>query len=149
MFSWQKLKRILLWRRGQSLNEILIGLTIGLILILAIVAVLAPALTSEFRNKNFQLAIDLAGELASRVSSLADNDWPSIYNLSKSPASFYILSSGGTLATSSGSEFTQLTVNNIVYERYFTLENVNRDSFGAINVSGIADLSTQKVNISV
>lgn len=132
--------------RGQALIEILIGLSIVGILVGAATAAVIVALRSNLESKNFQTASALSQKILDDVKTVAEADWHNIYNLAnKGPGfQYYIAVSGTALAAFSGAATT--TVGNIVYNQFFSIENVNRDTSGNIVTSGGAeDPSTQKI----
>ena len=131
-------------RRGQSLIELLVAISVGTILIGGSVTLMGVSLKSYAGIRKHLQANVLIRQSAEVIQSLARSNWHSVYDLTK--ASDYKISlSGNTWAISSGQETG--TVNNIPYKRYFQVYNVNRDGSGDIADSGDDDPSTQKLTI--
>jgi hypothetical protein len=134
--------------RGQSILEILIALAVGAILIVGAVTAISSSLKVEVEGTAFQTASFLALGLADSTSSLAVSSWRNIYDLAKSPNQFYLTVSSGSFVVSSGSE--SVSVGNTDFTRYFTVENVSRDSNGDIEATYMSandDPSTQKLTV--
>jgi type II secretory pathway pseudopilin PulG len=101
--NW-KLK-ILRSREGQSLGEVLIGLTIGAILIGAASFLVVNTLRSNASLEKSQKATQVAQEMLDKVRSWGSADWFNIYDLSKGSTNKYFLNaSGTTLSVVSGEE---------------------------------------------
>src|SRR3989338_2923849 len=94
--------------KGQSLIEILIGITIAGMLISGAVLTITASLRSSVQNKNIQTATSLGQELLDKASVFAEGGWLGIYNLSKSPTQYYLAISGPSFVTSSGAETIEL-----------------------------------------
>ena len=134
---------------GQSLIELVIGVAIGAILVGGAAATIALTLRSNVQNKNIQIATGLAQETVDQATVFGEARWRNIHDLTKSPDQWRIATtSQGTFSTSTGSQ--EIELDNITFTRYFTVENVMRDSSGAIVTSGgTDDPSTQKISIFV
>ncbi|MDP3052843.1 MAG: prepilin-type N-terminal cleavage/methylation domain-containing protein [bacterium] len=131
--------------KGQALIEILVGLAVGAILIGGATAAIVAILRSNLESKNFQAASSLSQELLDDAKTMAEADWHNIYNLSKgSGTQYYVAASGTVLAVFSGT--TTTLVGNITYTKFFSIEDVGRDSSNTIVASGgTDDPSTQKI----
>lgn len=123
--------------KGQSLVEIILGMTVAGILIGGASIAVALVMRSNFDAKTAQTASSLARELADNVSAIADSDWLKINNLTGG-SQYYIDQSRNIV---SGSE--NLTVENRNFTRYFSMANVSRDS------CGIGDITTSAITSCV
>ena len=151
--------------KGQSLVEILVAIGVGAILIGGAVGVISPILKSNLETKNIQVASSLAQQYLDNLRNIAEADWSNIYNppaLKGSDSQFYLSSASSTYIIISGS--LPMVVEGRNFAIHFSVENVNRDSCGAGNITeesvtfcsagpgsaGIADdPSTQKITVSV
>lgn len=128
--------------------ELLIGIAVGSLLIMAATGALMVALRSSLQNKALRTASSLNQELSDKATVFTENRWRNIYDLDKSPAKWFLTASGSGFATTSGSEF--LNIEGISYERYFTVANVQRDANGNIvDSGGTNDPSTQLITANV
>ena len=122
--------------QGQSLAEILIAATIGVILIGATVVAIVLLLRTSLESRTTQFANLLSEQYVDALKVLSESNWVSIYNTGfpKGPTSpFYLVptstsSSNSTYAILSGSTTTQ--AEGQIFAIYFTVENVNRDLCG-------------------
>jgi len=131
---------------GQTLVEVLIGITVGAIIIGGATGAIGLSLRSSLQNKSYQVVVSLNQELADNVTVFAEANWRNIYDLSKSPAQYYLIAtSTGFIATTSTES---IVADGTIYTRSFTVENVNRDISGNIATSGTDDPSTQKITIN-
>ncbi|MDP2650658.1 MAG: hypothetical protein Q8P04_01010 [bacterium] len=137
--------------KGQSLAELLIGVAIVIIIISSIVGAVIVVVRSNLQSTATRTAAALGQELADGVRSVAEGKWSNLYSVSpKGASTTYRVTASGTppvLTVVSGSE--EVVVNNFTYTRFFSVENVNRDSAQNIAASGTEDPSTQKITISV
>jgi len=133
--------------KGQSILEIIIALAVGAILIVGAVTALSSSLRVDTDITGQQTALFLSQELINNVSNFANSNWRNIYDLAKSPTKFHLTVTAGSFATSSGTE--AVSMNNIDFTRYFTVESVSRNGGSIEAVYNIAndDPSTQKVNV--
>jgi len=151
--------------KGQSLIEIIISLTIGAILIAAAAAAIIPTLRSSLESQNVQTANSLTQEYLDAIQNLSESNWFNIYNPPglKGPNSQFHLGMSGT-AYQIFSGATSTTIGNQTFTRYFSIENVARDSCGIGNVTTSAtttcpggpatsgvfnDPSTEKITVTV
>ncbi|TRZ64718.1 MAG: hypothetical protein D4Q79_01010 [Spirochaetia bacterium] len=150
---------------GQSLAEILIAIGVGAILIGGTIGIMAPVLRSNLETKNVQIATSLAQQYSDNLRNISEASWFNIYNppAAKGASSqFYLNATSTTYAIVSGA--TSTTVEDRNFGIYFSIENVNRDSCGAGNISSeatttctngpgttgvIDDPSTQKINVHI
>ena len=159
-------------RTGQSLIEVIIGVTIAGIFILSAGNLINVTNTSGFKNKQLQITSFLAEELMENIASYADAKWycapascattRGLYNLNKGSSRRYFLTTNvppqwqedlmsfpdGEIVNNSGQN----------YNRYFYVENVCRDASGVITgvtnsftcpFGGQEDPSTQKVTVII
>jgi len=152
-------------QRGQSLAEILIAIGIGAILIGGVIGIMSPILRSNLETKNVQIATSLAQQYLDNLRNISEASWFNIYNppaAKGANSQFYLNATGTTYAVVSGA--TSTTVEDRNFGIYFSIENVNRDSCGAGNISSeatttcvsgpgtigvIDDPSTQKINVYI
>jgi type II secretory pathway pseudopilin PulG len=134
-------------RSGQSLIEILIATGVGVLLIVAAVVVIAPALRSNTQAGKVQAGAALAKELMDSVTVWSGANWANLYSLPKGSSNLYYLqTTSSPFAVATGSE--AVAVASTTYTRSFYAENVSRDSSGKIVASGgVNDPSTQKVTV--
>lgn len=137
---------------GQSLLEILIGLGISVMMISAATGSLFLVLRSSSTNQQTQVANSLANALLDNLTSFSESNWSGVYNLSKGEANvYYLATSTGQFSIQSGQE--PVTISDVVFSRYFYVENVSRDP-SSRNIeetysSANEDPSTQKVTIKI
>lgn len=148
---------------GQSLIEVLIAVSIGALIVGSAAGSLLFTVRSNQQNRATDAASPLAQELLDNVRSIAEGRWRSIYDLTKTTSvTTYPYSLDDSLNIVAASQ--QKTVNNIVYTRYFTVEDVNRENCGRGNITTNAetfllcsslqtdvfkDPSTQKITVKV
>lgn len=98
-------KKIIKERGGQSLGEVLVGLTIGSILIGAASFLIVNSLRSNASLEKSQKGTQIAQEMLDKVRSWGSADWFNVYSLSKGSDNKYFLNaSGTTLSVISGEE---------------------------------------------
>jgi len=129
---------------GQSLLEALLSITLGVLLIGSSVGLIGLSLRSFNSVKQHLQANSLMRQTSEVIQSLTNDNWHSIYDLTKA-TNYKISVSGNTWSISSGQETS--TINSIPYKRYFQIYNVTRDGSGNIFTSGTNDPSTQKITI--
>ena len=150
----------ILSKRGQSLLEVLVAVTIAFIMISGASALIGVSLHGTKVNRFAQEGNFLAEDMLSKLISYSENKWycpPNcsgnfgIYNLNKGSLNTYYLStSTSEISWVSGSE--TITLGNINYVRHFYIENVSRDVNGNIDSSyspSSEDPSTQKITIII
>lgn len=130
--------------KAQSLLEALLSIALGVLLIGSSVGLIGLSLKS-FNSVKQRLQVNsLMRQTTEVIQSLINDNWHSIYDLTKE-SNYQIAASDNTWIISSGQETS--TINSIPYKRYFQVSNVNRDTSGDIAVSGTDDSSTQKITI--
>ncbi|MBN2197712.1 hypothetical protein JW698_00730 [Candidatus Wolfebacteria bacterium] len=150
---------------GQYLIEVIIGVTIGAILIGAGITAIVPILKNNLETKNVQIASPLIQEYLEIIKNIAESSWFNIYNppAEKGISSqFYLVSTSTAYQIFSGT--TSTIIEGLSFNRSFSIENVNRELCGAGNVTtnsitscdngpgglGVADdPSTQKITVTV
>ena len=134
-------------RRGQSLVEVLIAVSVGAILIMAAASVIAPSLKVNTQSYHVQIGAVLARELAENVRVWAEGDWHLIAGLTTSSANHYYLATSQSPFTSvSGNE--AIIVATTTYTRYFYVDDAYRDAGDAVTASGgTSDPSTKLVTV--
>ncbi|MEK7493567.1 MAG: prepilin-type N-terminal cleavage/methylation domain-containing protein [Patescibacteria group bacterium] len=132
---------------GFSLFEVLIAISVFAVIGVVAAQLIGISLQSNTTSGQKTVALQLTQETAEALDALAGESWQNIYGLSKGSANhYYATVSGSKWATSTGDEL--LTINDGSYKRYFYVENVSRDSGGAIVPSGgNNDPSTQKATV--
>ncbi len=135
-------------RKGQSLIDILVGTAIGVILIFAAVAAIAPALRTGSQAARTQSAAFIAQGLLSNIQTWSDGDWHSVLALSTGTAyQYYLIASSSPYVATSGIE--SVSIGTSTYWRYFYLNDVERDASGNIVQSGgTYDPSTKQVTVN-
>ncbi len=129
---------------GFSLFEVLIAISVFAVIGVVAAQLIGISLQSNTTSGQKTVALQLAQEESEALDSLAAESWQNISGLSKGSSNhYYTTVSGSKWATSTGDEL--LTINSAPYKRYFYIENVPRNSGGAIVSSGgTNDPSTQK-----
>ena len=144
-------KNIKLYNNGSLLFELLIVIS----LLAVVLSVGSNAVFLSMRSSKISAERDVASNLASEslesVRSISEEDWQNIYSLTKGTGHYYPTSSSSRWILSSGDE--NITLNNIVYTRYITIDNVSRDTttrnIEGTYISADDDPSTQKITVNV
>src|SRR3989344_7250878 len=122
-------------RDGQSLIEVLLALTVGTILIVAATSVISPSLRTNTQADKVQVSSALGKELLENVRVFSEADWHNIYNLNKTSANkYYLTTSTSPFSSVNGTESIVLATT--TYTRYFYIDNIGRDAGGSIIPSG-------------
>ena len=136
-------------RRGQTLAEILIGMTIGIALIMAGIGLIVPSLNVTKNTTNIEKNATFAKELLDNVRVWSEGDWHGIQSITPGPSSHYYLNtSSSPFAVVSGDE--NIVVSTTTYTRYFYVSNGYRDISGNLTTdvgTGINDPSTKQVTV--
>jgi len=131
--------------------EVLIGIGIAAILIIAAAGVIAPALQGSKSVTQIQAKNQAANELLSNVKSWAAAGWTNVTNAATgSTHLYYLVTSASPFTATSGNE--TVTVGNFSFTRYFYLSDVYRDSSGNVTttISGNKyDPSTKQITVGV
>ncbi|MFH1188788.1 MAG: prepilin-type N-terminal cleavage/methylation domain-containing protein [bacterium] len=92
------MERLISNKKGQSLIELLIGMTLGAFIIGSAIGVLVLALNINVQSKSSQSATTLAREMLDSVRSVAEGKWMRLYGIpSKGGANHYHIVSSQTL----------------------------------------------------
>lgn len=144
-------------QKGALLLEILVVTAIlGVILSLGAQMIYVSLQSNKIAGDR-DVAIGILNETIEAVRSIGDEQWSNIYSLTKPTQHYYPKQSGGKWVTTSGDEV--VTMNGILYTRYFAVSNVNRcndTSRGIASSTSCSpsnnysdDPSTQKVTVTV
>lgn len=133
--------RALISQKGQSVVELLVAVGLAAILLPALITGLVASREGRVMQEKRLVAAGLVreGEEATRI--VRDRDW----NMFAVNGVFHPEISGGRWSLATGTE--SATVDGLT--RFITIENVYRNTSGAIDSSGIVDPSTKKVVVSV
>lgn len=136
------------FRSGQSLIEVLIAIAIGALMVVAAGAIIAPALRVNTQTSQAQVGSSLAKALLDNVRVWAEGDWHNISNLATTSLNtYYLNTSNSPFTASTGTE--SVVVSTTTYNRYFYVDDVNRDASGYITSSGgSVDPSTKRVTVA-
>lgn len=141
---------------GQSLIEAVIALGIGALVIGAATFAIAGTLGSNTSVERTRQASFAAQQLLDRVRAVSDARWNDIYALpDKLPSAQYTVAPSGTmLAVMSGVATT--TAGGVIYEAFFSIEDVCRSAVGVITrlapcggVTEYEDTATQFITAHV
>lgn len=140
-------RRFVRYRCGQSLIELLIGMAIGSLMIIAAASVIAPTLRINTQTSRAQTAAALGKALMDNASVWAEGDWHRIAGLATSSAfHFYLNASSSPFSSSTGDE--SVVVSTTTYKRFFYVDDVYRDGSGNITPTpGNHDPSTKKITV--
>jgi type II secretory pathway pseudopilin PulG len=134
-------------KEGQSLIEVLIATTIGVLLLLSAISMIAPSIQGNGRAAKTQVATSLAKEMMEGVKTIAHSNWHVIESLStdREPSEQYYIDTTETpFRIATGTQ--DIVVSSTTYNRYFTVHAVTRDTAGRIQEgSGVDDPSTRKI----
>ena len=138
------LKRESKFYKGQSLLEVLVSLSLGIIFLGSSLSLLGIILKSQ-NNIDFNFySQTLFKEAAEIIIYSSKNHWNSLYNLERD-TNYKISFSQNIWSFEKGQE--ESSYKNIPYRLYFKIFNVLRDQNGNISSSGDIDPSTLKVTI--
>lgn len=127
---------------GQSLIELIIALAIGGIFITTATSSIYLIIKSSAETRTNQIATFLAQEYFDNLNAISYSRWLEIYcppsgicsDSSKGVDSqFHLIASSTTFALDVGTTSTIIEGKNFI--RYFSIENVNRDSCGVGNIT--------------
>ncbi|MCX6756709.1 MAG: hypothetical protein NTW35_00940 [Candidatus Nomurabacteria bacterium] len=137
--------------KGSLLLELLIVISI----LAVILAIGAQSISLSLRSGKISgerdVATSLASEALESVRGATEEKWQNLYTLTKASQNYYATTSSNKWIISSGTE--TISINNAIYTRYFTVNNVSRDlSTRLIETSYNSlhdDPSTQQVTVTV
>ncbi|MEK7481943.1 MAG: hypothetical protein AAB607_01175 [Patescibacteria group bacterium] len=159
---------ILNTNRGQSLVEMIISISLGVVFLGIAAGSVTLILRNNLEARTSQIAASLAQEYLDGVSAMSESNWLAVYNPPAAKgvnSQFYLDVSGVNYSIISGA--TSTDVENRSFSRYFSIENANRENCGtgsatesvvsgncAVNFPGIStdiseDPSTQKITATV
>ncbi|PIR87705.1 MAG: hypothetical protein COU10_03175 [Candidatus Harrisonbacteria bacterium CG10_big_fil_rev_8_21_14_0_10_45_28] len=132
---------------GQSLIEIIVGLAVGVLFIVAAVGIVSLSLKVDFSNTTEQTGIELANDLINNIEVFANADWHNLDSLTS--GTDYHLATGTPFFTSSSTE--EVISDGIVdFHRSFSWAPVSRSSVtNQIDGNGDNDPSTALVTVTV
>jgi len=128
--------------KAQSLIEILVAISVGIILIGGSVLLISVALRSYEAIRQKITVNSLLRQQSEVLIFLAQDNWHNLYDLTRN-SDYYATSTNNVWSINSGQETGIL--NNIPYRRYFKVYDVNRDDNGNISPSGTLDSNTLKL----
>ena len=123
-------------KKGQTMLEILIAVTLGGILLGGAVTLIVGFMNSNKRSQEAQSAISLSNDLIEKARSVATENWSSFISLNKGASNHYNVSSTPPFPILSGDASS--TVKGINFKQYFYIENVYRNTVGNIVASTTA-----------
>jgi hypothetical protein len=136
--------------KGQSLVELVIGIAVGLLFITGAIGIITLSLRVDTQNKSTYGGAELAQELLEQVATTANNNWHAIFDGTHGTSTLYHIAttSESFIERADGSE--TITVSDVTYSRYFTVEDVYRDENDAVvDTAGTLDPSTLKITATV
>ncbi|GEM_PF-655995 len=125
------MERSLTSKRGQVISEIIVSLAIGAVFITVAAAGIALYIRQSHQARMTQIAGSLTQEYFDQLKSIAESNWSSVYNppASKGEGSqFFITPTSTSYEVAAGT--TTTTREGQTFIRYFSIENVNRESCG-------------------
>jgi len=128
--------------KAQSLLEILIAISVGVIMIGGSVLLTSVALRNYQAIRQRITVNSLLRQQSEVLIFLAQDNWHNLYDLTRN-SDYYATSTNNVWSINSGQETGIL--NNIPYRRYFKVYDVNRDDNGNISPSGTLDSNTLKL----
>jgi len=136
--------------QGVSLIEVLLAVTVGVLVISSAVILMGVALRSNILNRQMAAASGLLIEAHEAINNIVSSGWNNIYNLNKGEPNHYKLTRAIDIWKAESGEET-ITINNVVYTRYFVVENVSRTNgvIDSVYNASQEDPSTQKVTVYV
>ncbi len=135
-------------REAQSLVEVLIGIALGALLIVAGATLIVPALRTNQQVSNIQAQTELAKELSDNVKAWAGGNWNNILSVATGSAhAYYLFATSSPFAATSGIE--TVVLGSTSYNRYFYVNDMYRDGSGnatsSTAVGNSYDPSTKQV----
>lgn len=137
--------------KGALLLELLVVISLlAIILSVGSQAMLVSMQSGKVSGER-DVAVGLASEALEATRATAEEKWHNIYNLTKETQHYHATSTApaGKWTLATGDEISAL--NNAIYTRYLTIDNVMRDatSRAIVTSGGEDDPSTQKVTVTV
>ena len=134
--------------RGQSLIELLVAIGIGVVLVVAAVGGIVPALLLNQQTTPMQVGTALGMELMNRVRVWSEGDWHAVLSIATGSANMYTITSSTSPFSAVGVTSTMgevLQIGTSTYRRYFYVSDVDRMSGSEGMVS--YDPSTKLVTV--
>ena len=128
--------------KAQSLLELLVAISVGIILIGSSVTIMGVSLRIYKSIREKYTASTLLRAESEELISLSHDNWHNLDDLTRN-SDYYATSTNNVWSINSGQETGIL--NNIPYRRYFKVYDVNRDDNGNISPSGTLDSNTLKL----
>lgn len=137
-------------RKGQSLVELIVAVSIGVIFIVGAIGALTVSLRLESQSSGGQPATELATELGEQLKTIANNNWHNFDTVATSSEAvenrYSVAPSGQFYEIREGAATTSL--NGVTYATYFTAEDVFRnDNDEIVLEAGTYDPSTLKFTL--
>ncbi|RJQ29861.1 hypothetical protein C4571_00355 [Candidatus Parcubacteria bacterium] len=134
-------------RKGQSLMEILIATSIGVVMIAAVATLIGGTLRISSQAQKSQVGAALSRGLLDAVRVWTERDWYNVASLATTSLNhYYLATSTSPFSVMAGDEV--FIVASTTYTRYFYVDDVGRDASGKILASGGAnDPSTKKITV--
>ncbi len=140
-----------LYTKGALLLELLVVISLLAIILSASANGVFLSLRSNKISGERDVAYALASESLEAARATGEKDWLNIYSLTKSTQHYKTIQSSGSWILATGDETVSL--NNISYTRYITIDNVSRDGTTRLIQTSYSsaddDPSTQKVTATV
>lgn len=134
----------LIFKKGSSLVEMLVGLSILVFVVLGFVVSFNYFVRSSILGTKTVQSYFLAEEGLEAVKSMRNNSWATNINQLISGQNYYFYFNGNSWEGTT----TQSKIDNI-FTRKFVLENVYRNTNGDISSSGVLDPGSKKINVFV
>ena len=136
-------------KKGQSLIELLVAISVGAILFLGAASLIAPSLKINKTTGQVEAATGLGEQLLDNVRVWSEGNWHGVLALATSSANTYYLStSSSPFAAATGTE--SVTIGTTTYTRFFYLGDVYRDGSGnatSTSAGNTYDPSTKAVTV--
>ncbi len=132
-------------KKGQSLIEVLIGIALAILFIAAALGVIVVTVRIHFQNQFTQAAAENAHGLLNQLAVTAEAKWHTVFDVTHGADSkYHLIEDSGFFLSATGTQ--SVTIGNQTYTRWFTVEDVFRDSSEIIvETGGTLDPSTLKV----
>ncbi len=135
---------------GQSLIELVIGITIGALFMTAAIGIIGISLRLDVQSKSAQIAAELAQQQLAQARVFGNADWHNLDTITRE-SSFHLATTTTFYAEQAGPATT--VVDGATYSAVLTVQDVYRDSFDAVVASSTAgasaDPSTLKLTTTI
>lgn len=126
-------------QQGQLLLEILIAISAAAIIVTIGGQIIYVSMQGNKISGDRDVAMGLVNETFEAVRGAATEKWQNVFDLTEGTTNYYPNISAGKWVLTSGTE--NVIINNITYNRSFTVQNVCRDTGAQRNITGITDTS--------